>query len=325
MPRSGRKDGLLLILESLQRFALAVPYVARLVVVLVAFETTAWIARVTGWLATTGLHLAPLSAYAQETPVKGSNSKDNRGISWLGQMCHPQTDCAVITDSFSGAKIINTGWLYLTFNPVGCRCAGSVLSDPRPKRIRVDICNSTCFPERGRQCQDYECFAGMTGREATKAVLADDPATYARIDRSIAMAKADMASAAAPVEFFVKACLECSISPDARKKLNEYVASQFPSSVRMVDNPLMGPCLPGYVCERHGPATGDSNTIVDLDGVDYDTIDQPQFWRANADALIALAWKPCANGLRRGSFVPPLQRSQFCTLSDIEGLKQALR
>jgi hypothetical protein len=252
------------------------------------------------------------------------HSQENRGISWLGQMCHEKTKCSVIERSFEGVATINTGWLYTTFNPNRCKCSPVVLQDSRPKRVRVAICNSTCFPERGRRCQKFECFAGMTGRQASRAILNDNSKVFQRIDRSISLAKADLSTATPPLELFVQPCLECSISRDARRKLNEYVAAQFPG-VAIVDNPVGGKCLPGYVCEVHGNVRARRGSIVDLDGVDYSKIDKRAFWRKNNQALMALAWKPCANGISGGAFQTPISRSRFCSQSDAVDFNNGIR
>lgn len=270
------------------------------------------------FLSTFLLFLAPFYV------VLFGHSEANRGVSWIGQGCSAKADCGAVMAAYEGVKTINAGWLYATFNPTGCKCSKVLLADPRPKRIRVDICNSTCFPERGRRCQKHECFAGMTGRQASRAILSKDPRTFARIDSTIALAKADMADAAGPVEWFVKPCLECSISQEARAVLNRYVASHFPG-VPLVDNPLRGPCSPGMICERHGAAVGDAGTIVDLDGTDYRRIDQKRFWKQNNSALMVLAWKPCANGWQPGPFIAPQRRSRFCSQKNAEMFNQGLR
>jgi hypothetical protein len=217
--------------------------------------------------------------------------------------------------AYKGASVINAGWLYGTFNPNGCKCSKILLADPRPKRIRLSICNSTCFPERGRSCQKHECFAGMNARQASRAILNNDAATYARINKTIALAKDDIALANGSVEFLIKPCLECSISHEARHKLNSYIAAAFPQ-YRIVDNPINGLCDPMLICEKHGPVKGDANTIVDLDGADYSRIRKADFWQKNDQALMALAWKPCANGWRPGPFVSPTMRRAFCTQKD---------
>lgn len=256
--------------------------------------------------------------------VSTAVAETNRGVSWLGQMCHSKASCDVITKSFEQATTINVGWLYGTFNATGCKCSPRVLSDPRPKRVRVSICNSTCFPERGRRCQRHECFAGMNSRQATRAILNDNPATYRRIDKIVAMAKTDMAQAIQPVQFYVQACLECTLSRAAREKLNSYVANQFAPPVMFVDNPVGDKCLPGMICEKHGNVKGGRGVIVDLDGVDYSRINKQDFWQKNRQSLVALAWKPCANGISPGGFVPPLQRYRFCTQKDALEFQDAI-
>jgi hypothetical protein len=243
-------------------------------------------------------------------------AQENRGVSWILQMCSEATDCSAITRTYRGASVINAGWMYLTSNPKRCKCAPGVLADPRPKRIRIDICNSTCFPERGRQCQPHECFAGMKQGQAGQAILKNDPNTYKRIDHSIAMAQHDLQGFQG--ELFVKSCLECSIDPKARAKLNNYVQSKFANfpTARFVDNPINSGCQPGMICEKHGSPAGNNNLIADNDGLDYDGIDQLGYWRKNRPSIMVLGWKGCNNGLKQGEgFKPPQNRVNYCSAS----------
>ena len=139
------------------------------------------------------------------------------------------------------------------------------------------------------------------------------------------MARADIAASQGPLELFVMPCLECTLSRAARKRLNTYVAEQFGPRARIVDNPLYDRCEDGLVCERHGDVGGGRNTIIDTDGVDFSSIDRTRFWRRNSDALIALAWKPCANGLKaKESFRPPITRTIFCSMNDAEEFNREL-
>jgi hypothetical protein len=268
------------------------------------------------------LLFALLSLFAR-SPL--SSAQQNRGVSWLGQMCHAKADCKVIYRAYDDLPVVNAGWLVSTFNATGCKCSSGLLKDPRLKRVRVSICNSTCFPERGRRCQRHECFAAMNARQASRAILKLDPATFRRIDAAISIAKTDLLGAVGPLEAFVKPCLECTLSHPARALLNAYVAAQFGPQVRIVDNPINDRCSADLVCERHGAALGDANTIVDTDGTDYGRLNKAAFWRGNQSALMALAWKPCANGYLPGRFVPPLSRSRFCTLSDAVNFNRDLR
>lgn len=255
-----------------------------------------------------------------ETPLfvaSAAQAEENRGVSWLLQMCSEKSDCSAIKTTYRNASVLNAGWMYLTSNPNRCKCASEFYSDPRPKRVRIHICNSTCFPERGRQCQPYECFGGMNTAQANKAVLNNDQAVYKRIDKAIAQARQDLSAAKGQTEVAVSFCLECSLDPQARQKGNNYVRSKFQDipNIRFVDNPLTGQCFPGYLCERHGTPASGANGISDNDGADYDGIDQLKYWRQNQKAYLALAWKSCNNGLKRGEgFIPPLDRANYCTL-----------
>jgi hypothetical protein len=245
---------------------------------------------------------------------------DSRGVSWLLQMCSEKTDCHVIQNAYKNAPETNAGWLYLTSNGDRCKCAPKLLADPRPKKIRVHICNSTCFPERGRTCEPQECFAGMTATEASRAVLSNDPGTYERVNHGIAIAQRDL-GAARNTTAAVSACMECTLTRPARRKLAEYVAAKFPSAQR-VDNPINDTCLPGYLCEHHGH--GAKADIVDLDGDDYDGIDQAAFW-GRRGAWLRLAWKGCDNGLKKGdAYKPGVQRDAWCGSRDSLDFNTAL-
>lgn len=242
----------------------------------------------------------------------------HRGVSWILQMCTAKADCGTIARTYQGMNRINAGWMYLTSNPDGCKCSRTILKDPRPKRIRVDICNSTCFPERGRKCERHECFAGMTAKTASAAIMKNDPATFKRIDRSISMAVSDRLAAEGPIEYAIKPCLECTLTRQARTKLNEYVKAKtatLPGTL-YVDNPEGDSCLPGYLCEKHGTPSGGSNIISDNDGKDYDTIDQWSYFRKNMSSWLTLAWKACNNGLKKGDgYSPPVNRKNYCGMS----------
>lgn len=242
---------------------------------------------------------------------------ENRGVSWILQMCSEAADCGVIKTAYKNASVINAGWMYLTSNPNRCKCAKELLSDARPKRIRIDICNSTCFPERGRTCQPHECFAGMRQAQAGEAILKNDPKTFARIDKAISMAQNDLKNFQG--DLFVKSCLECSIDPKARAKLNSYIQSKFSnfSAARFVDNPINDSCTPGMICEKHGEPAGNPNLIADNDGLSYDGINQLGYWRKNKSSVMVLAWKGCNNGLKKCekppcSFIPPPNRKDYC-------------
>jgi len=157
----------------------------------------------------------------------------------------------------------------------------------------------------------------MTGASASKAVISKDSKTYSRIDKSISLMQKDLDKNKGPLELGIKACLECTLSRDARIKLNDYVKTKFPESkypgVKFVDNPIGDKCLPGYLCEKHGEPKGGNNLISDNDGLDYDTIDQLKYWVNNVASWMVLGWKQCNNGLDKGeSYKPGVQRTNYC-------------
>lgn len=160
----------------------------------------------------------------------------------------------------------------------------------------------------------------MRQAEAARAILSGDPSTYKRVDRAIAMAKGNLLSAKGPLKLYVKALLESTIDPAARRKLNAYVKSKFPESefpgVEFVDNPNNDSCQKGMICEKHGSPVGSENLIADNDGLDYDGIDQLKYWRKNKPSRMVLAWKGCNNGLAKGeAFKPGQDRKNYCSAS----------
>lgn len=271
------------------------------------------------------LLLLPTNSFSEDR-IK----QENRGVSFILSMCSDKAlkQKKLFENAYKDATILNAGWMYgATSNPDTCRWAPIFLKDPRPKRIRIHVCNSTCFPERGRKCQAKECFANMTASQASKAVLNKDTQTYKRIDRIIQMVKKDYNGNEGGViqDFAISSCLECTLTREARKKLNEYIKKEFSdintkrvkeglNEIAYVDNPYGDSCLEDYLCEKHGTPTVGKKGIADNDGVDYDVIDQISYWENNTEAYMVLAWKPCLNGLtgKESGFIAPQNRSDYC-------------
>ena len=269
-----------------------------------------------------------------------SQTVQNRGVSYILSMCskNAKAQKKFYAEVYKNATVLNAGWLYgATSNPDACTWAKSFYKDPRQKRVRIHICNSTCFPERGRSCQAKECFAGYkSAKEASKAILANNKGIFNRVDRIINMVRSDYKAAPKNTvkDFAVSACLECTLTRDARKKLAEYIKGKLKpldderkkaglSAIAWVDNPLESSdsCMSGYLCEKHGTPTRGKNGIADNDGMDYDVINQIEYWKNNKDAYMVLAWKPCLNGAASvagtssagGKFIPPQNRTGFCS------------
>lgn len=273
--------------------------------------------------------------------ARDAKAEENRGVSFILSMCskNAKAQKKFYNQIYKNAKVLNAGWLYgATSNPDACTWAKSFYKDERPKRVRIHVCNSTCFPERGRYCQAKECFAGYkSAKDASKAILANDKGIFNRVDRIIEMIKSDYKAAPKNTvkDFAVSGCLECTLTRDARKRLAEYIKGRLApldaerkaaglSAIAWVDNPLesVDSCMDGYLCEKHGTPKRGKKGIADNDGVDYDGINQVEYWTNNKDAYMVLAWKPCLNGAASvagtssagGKFIPPQNRTAFCSI-----------
>ena len=124
------------------------------------------------------------------TIVKRADAVENRGVSFILSMCSDKAkqQKKLFKKIYENATVLNAGWLYgATSNPDKCTWAARFYNDPRPKRVRIHVCNSTCFKTRqNRTCQPKECFGGYkTEAEANKAILAGNKNLFARVDRII--------------------------------------------------------------------------------------------------------------------------------------------
>ena len=166
--------------------------------------------------------------------MKPMHGRENRGVSFILSMCSDKAkqQKKLFKKIYENATVLNAGWLYgATSNPDKCTWAARFYNDPRPKRVRIHVCNSTCFPERGRSCSPKECFAGFkSASEASKAINANNKNIFARVDRIIEMIKSDYKSApkdkdgkSTIVDFAVSSCMECTLSDSARLKLINYI------------------------------------------------------------------------------------------------------
>lgn len=271
---------------------------------------------------------------AQSTAVKNHT----RGVSFILQMCSNKAKAQkkFWKRTFKDAPVWNAGWLYgNTSNPNGCRWSGEFMKQPAKKRVRIHICNSTCY-RSGRKCTKNECFEGLSESAAIKAIKGNNQKVYKRIDGIIDLAIKDYKQApkGTVIDYAVSSCLECFTDSDARKKLNEYVKNKFKplvelrkkeklNDIQWVDNPVSGGCLDGYLCEKHGTPDVGKQGIADNDGEDYDLIAQKKYWSKNQDAWMAFAWKPCLNGSadvagttgNGKKFIPAYDRTGWCDIN----------
>lgn len=250
--------------------------------------------------------------------------ENNRGVSYILEMCHKKTDCQSIKNSFKDADVMNIGWMYGVSNELNrCKCSKKILKDSKKKRVRVHLTNSTCFPERGRKCESHEVYAGLTAKKASKQIINNNKNLYKKLDIVINKVKEDI-KISVNTEWAISPCLECTLTTEARQKLYNYVKNSFKDfNIKMVDNPLSGSCLDNTeLCEKHGNVRdAKKNIITDLDGVDYDGIDQVKYLESNNKAWLNLTWKYCCNGTTKDSsgsgYVAPMKRTNWCSNRDV--------
>ena len=226
-----------------------------------------------------------------------------QAVSYLG-LCHKTWDCRKTLRTWNGMPNIVTGWLEGSFNRA-CPCGDVILKQSKPKVIRLHLANGPCL--RNRRCGRHEVFYGYTVAGAARAIDRKDNRIFRRLDKVIERTKKRLESAK-NLTCFISPVLESDFNSATRKALLDHVAGHFPSC-RMVDNPLKKPCLPGYVCEKHGEAPKlTSNCIADLDGIDGANADLRAFKRASRGCFMQFYWEPWMNCIR-GKFVDPLDRS----------------
>lgn len=272
------------------------------------------------------------SEQEDEGAAGSADVSNNRGISYILQMCSVQakTQRKFWNEAYKNSSVWNAGWLYgQTSNQVGCQWSKAFMQMPKPKRVRVHICNCTCFKDRGRKCGSNECFPGsISTSEANKMVANHNAKLFKTIDKIVAKAIEDAKAAGNTlVDFAVSPCLESGLTAANRKIMMQYVVSKFTTHnaervaaglnpIRYVDNPLNDTCLKNRFCEKHGFIKRGAKGIADTDGVDYDNIAQATYGGNNSKAWMVLAWKPCLNGLKpKATFIDPVTRVDYCSIN----------
>jgi hypothetical protein len=218
-------------------------------------------------------------------------------------MCHKDWNCDATVKMYRGHNTLRLSWLTNTFG-TECLCPKRLMSDARPKVLRVHLSNSPCM--RNRRCGRYEVFYGHTKASASRAILRGDPKLLGYFDAQLNNL-AVMLSSSTDVTCYVSPCLECDLNESARRVLLNMVSAALPQCVP-VDNPHGIRCAEGYVCERHGEAPPVvAPCIVDLDGKDGRTVDLKKWVDRYRTCDLAYYWEPWMNCVR-GSFVDPRRR-----------------
>jgi hypothetical protein len=241
------------------------------------------------WLAALML-LASASAYGQ-------------GASFLG-LCNPSWPCQKTLATWGSGSIV-TGWLEESFG-ARCRCADIILQQPQRKTIRVHLTNLTCM-RSGRFCGRHEFMFGVTPRRMSKRLISSDRRAIRRFQKPLKRFAARIANIE-NLECYVSPSLESTLHESARAVLMGLVASAVPQC-GLVDNIISGKCLPGTICEKHGPGPNlEKPCITDLDGVDGRTVNLKQYQEASKHCIISFYWEPKMNCIGK-EFVLPNTRT----------------
>ena len=259
-----------------------------------------------------------------------ANVSNNRGVSFILQMCsaNAKDQDKFWETAYKYSSTINAGWLYgQTSHLTGCEWSKKFMKLSKPKRVRVHICNCTCFKDRGRKCGPNECFPGadMTTAKANQMVANHNAKLFKTIDKIIKKAVEDAEAANLTlVDYAVSPCLESGLTAANRKIMMQYIEGKFASyaayraskglnPIRFVDNPVRDTCLKSYFCEKHGDIKRGAKGIADLDGIPYDGIAQADYGEINKKAWMVLLWDYCLNGLPKGAdFQYPNTRTGWC-------------
>jgi hypothetical protein len=210
----------------------------------------------------------------------------NVGLSYLA-MCHKTWPCYQSLAAFDGASVIRTGWLEGTFNSA-CPCGDMVLSDPRPKVIRVHLSNGPCL--RNKRCGSYEVFAKETVASANRKIKRGDSRLMRRFDRVVNRFAKRLENNRGLLSCYVSPVLESDFDERARRILLSYVGLRLPGC-RLVDSIVRGRCLPGTICEKHGdkPSLSDP-CIADLDGAFLPEVSVPNYLQLTKKCDISYIW-----------------------------------
>jgi len=237
----------------------------------------------------------------------------NQGMSGIG-LCSPYADRNAIVHVYDNAPKIIFGWLNKTFNE-SCPIANDLMQVDKPKLFRATAINATCFPERGRHCESYECFAGMSQSEAERQLNAENAKLFTCIDNQFAKLKAlSLKAHKNTLDFYVAVLLEAPFKKPARQKVFNHAEKYF-DKAHLVDSVINDSCITGYNCEKHSFATPPV-PFVDTDGSDILQYNGVYKWlRSLGRSKSVMAWSPCINGVgvHDTVFQDPRKRTKFCT------------
>lgn len=247
---------------------------------------------------------------------------DNRGRSSLG-LCHPKYEINGLIDSFADASIARFSYLHRFFNAKDfSNFVKLVRGVKKPKSISIKIINGPGV-NNGRT-QPHEITYKETNRSIVNKIRTNDRNFIGKFESEVKTIRGlvDIAkqSPGGVRELFISPWLEYQDVPtDAFKTLADIVRRYF-SEAQIVSNPRDNKSFhKGFLREAHGDRPDPSVDLVDLDGRDWEGLDNKgpvdmiAFANRYANCRRVDGWGLCENGNSKDQdgWLPPQKRTAF--------------
>lgn len=218
-------------------------------------------------------------------------SAQAQGTSYIG-LCSKSWPCEKTLATWQKTPII-VGWLEDSFGS-SCQCADTILSQDKPKTIRVHLANGACL--RNRRCEPHDVLFGYTIASATRAAKIPSSRLRKRLDVLAKRLKQRIEQSKGALICYVSPVLESDFNGPTRKALISAVFAVLPNCI-VVDNPLRSSCLRGTVCERHGIDPNlQQPCIADLDGTEAKSeLDLKTYYANTKQCDILFYWSAWMN------------------------------
>lgn len=249
---------------------------------------------------------------------------DNRGISCLG-LCHPKYPMNELMRAFSTASVIRFGWLDHFFNSKNSNNAIRLMALNRPKFCRVHIINGPGM-NNGRT-QSHEITYKLSHDACVKLIQKQDKRFLQAFRQRVQVVARVVSNApAGTLELAVSPWLEHRPMPaQVFKTLAAIIAEELPQAA-IVDNPVSGGFLPGYLREFHGPQAPKGIDIADLDGIDWEATDVRAFGERFHNARCCYIWGERDNGqTHKTPWKPPQQRIEWPRAREMQVYRELVR
>lgn len=241
----------------------------------------------------------------------------NRGHSALG-LCHPGFKFDMLVKSFKDSSVIRCGWLDHFFNSKNSNNAIKLIKLARQKFIRVHIINGPGL--NNNRVQPHEITHGYTHKSLVSAIQKNDKRF---LDKFRARCKVigNICAKAPPgtLDLAISPWLEHQPIPaPVFKTLAAIVKEEIPQAA-IVDNPVNGGFVPGFLREFHGDQAPRDIDIADLDGIDAEACDVRAFAERHKTAKACFYWTLRDNGFKpKESWLPPERRKSWIGVREMK-------